>query len=246
MSSPSLNTEHSTENTSSRQDVRSILSYATKTIAVFALWTCCWMVGAGKFDWQRGWVCSAIYIAAMLATGSLVQRLSPGLLAERDRWRSHPVQPFDKVCFSIWLPLTFVQILVAGMDVERFGWARMPSWTLYPGTIMFLGAMGLITWSMVVNPFAETSVRIQSERGHTVIRAGPYALVRHPMYVGSIAMYPATALMFGSFWALVPAAVITALIAWRTAREDAFLLRELPGYADYAARTRFRLIPGCW
>jgi len=89
-------------------------------------------------------------------------------------------------------------------------------------------------------------VRIQAERGHVVVSRGPYRTVRHPMYVGMILMFPATALILGSGWAMVVAGVMAVLIIWRTANEDKFLLRELPGYQEFAVRTKWRLLPGVW
>src|SRR3954453_10940580 len=99
---------------------------------------------------------------------------------------------------------------------------------------------------MALNPYAETTVRIQSDRGHTVISSGPYRLVRHPMYVGSSLMYPGTALMLASKWALLLSAVMAVLLLVRTALEDRTLRRELAGYEQYAVTTRYRLIPGVW
>jgi len=99
---------------------------------------------------------------------------------------------------------------------------------------------------MTVNRFAESTVRIQSERNHAVVSSGPYRIVRHPMYVGMFLMYPATAMMLGSGWAMAVAALILVLIVWRTVEEDRFLHRELTGYREYAALTRYRLVPGLW
>lgn len=114
------------------------------------------------------------------------------------------------------------------------------------GSILFALALALITWVMVVNPFAEKTVRIQTDRGQTVITSGPYRYVRHPMYVGLILLFVSTALVWGSVWALGLDAVMAVLIIWRTAREDRTLRLELAGYEQYAAITRYRLLPGLW
>jgi protein-S-isoprenylcysteine O-methyltransferase Ste14 len=106
--------------------------------------------------------------------------------------------------------------------------------------------MGLIGCVMAMNRFAESTVRIQSERNHAVVSSGLYRIVRHPMYVGMILMYPATALMLGSGWAMAVAALILVLIIWRTSQEDRFLIQNLQGYPEFAAHTRYRLIPGIW
>ena len=122
----------------------------------------------------------------------------------------------------------------------------MPFALVYPGVILLYGALALIAWALVVNPFAEASVRIQSEREQTAITSGPYRFVRHPMYVGFIVLYVASSLVWGSAGALALAGVLIPLILWRTAREDQTLRRELPGYEEFAARTRYRLLPGVW
>jgi protein-S-isoprenylcysteine O-methyltransferase Ste14 len=89
-------------------------------------------------------------------------------------------------------------------------------------------------------------VRIQRERGHHVVSAGPYAIVRHPGYVSAIIIFAGMALALASWWALVPAAWASAILILRTSWEDALLRAELDGYADYARRARFRLAPGIW
>jgi protein-S-isoprenylcysteine O-methyltransferase Ste14 len=104
----------------------------------------------------------------------------------------------------------------------------------------------MLTWSMVVNPFFEKTVRIQTDRGHHVIDTGPYAYVRHPGYVGFTGWMISAPLLLDSSWAFVPALLAVVGIAIRTALEDRTLRAELPGYAEYAARVRFRLIPGVW
>ena len=104
----------------------------------------------------------------------------------------------------------------------------------------------LSTWVYSVNKFAEPGVRIQTERGHKVIETGPYAIVRHPLYLASLFLIGGIPLTLGSFWALIPVAVGTMVLLVRTALEDRMLHRELDGYKEYASRVRYRLIPGVW
>jgi protein-S-isoprenylcysteine O-methyltransferase Ste14 len=101
-------------------------------------------------------------------------------------------------------------------------------------------------WAMAVNRFFSGVVRIQEERGHVVVSHGPYALVRHPGYVGVILAMVGAPLMLGSVWALIPAAATVGVIVIRTAREDLTLTRYLAGYETYAQRVRYRLLPGIW
>lgn len=122
----------------------------------------------------------------------------------------------------------------------------MPLGAVYPGIILFMIAASLITWVLIENPHAESSVRIQTDRGHNVVASGPYRLVRHPMYVGLILLHTSMALVLDSTWNLGLAALIAILFLWRTAREDQALRRELPGYEEYTNVTRYRIVPGIW
>jgi protein-S-isoprenylcysteine O-methyltransferase Ste14 len=182
----------------------------------------------------------------MAAVGLIVRRFNAPLMEARAKWRREDTKRFDKVFLAVFLPLTFIQPAVAGLDAVRFGWSSMPFGLMYAGAVLFALAMVLIAWTMAVNRYAETSVRIQTDRGHTVIASGPYRAVRHPMYVGAILMYVATPLILGSVWALAVSGLMIVLFIWRTALEDRTLRRELSGYEAYAARTRYRLLPGLW
>jgi protein-S-isoprenylcysteine O-methyltransferase Ste14 len=210
------------------------------------LWILILFTSAGRLDWKRGWVATAVYVLSILGIAALARRFNPGLMSERAKPNFKQTQRFDKLFYGIFLPLTYLQVAVAGLDAVRFHWLPLPLWCVLPGILLFVSALGLIGWVMAMNRFAEATVRIQTERSHAVVSSGPYRIVRHPMYVGMILMYPATALMLGSGWALGVAALILLLIFWRTAREDRFLLQNLPGYPEFAAQTRFRLIPGLW
>lgn len=210
------------------------------------LWIAALFGGAGRFDWLRGWVYCAAYLSMLAAAALFVHRTNPELFEARARWRHRDTKSFDKVFLAVFLPSNYVLPAIGGLDNARFGWWPLPFATVYPGVIVFGAAIGLITWVLAVNPFAESTVRIQTDRGQTVVTAGPYRFVRHPMYVGAILMFLATPLILGSMWALWFAAAIAILFVVRTALEDRTLRRELGGYEEYAARTRYRLLPGIW
>ena len=217
-----------------------------QVVVTMGLWVAAVFGAAGRLDWTRGWICVAAYLVTMTATGVLVHRANPGLMKVRANWRRKDTKFFDKVFLLLLLPLSFGQPAVAGLDAVRFRWSSMPFATVYPGLALFEFAMAMITWAMMVNPHAESTVRIQTDRDHKPVTTGPYRIVRHPMYVGTILMYPGTAVMFGSVWALAVSGVIAILFVCRTALEDRTLRRELPGYEQFAEVTRYRLIPGVW
>lgn len=200
-------------------------------------------LGAGRLDWPRGWIFAGVFIGVSVAGSLIVELANPGLLAARAKGMRKDTKPFDRTFYRAFLPLMLLYPLTAGLDV-RFTGALLPDWTVWAGTFLFVAGSALGIWTMIVNRYAETTVRIQTE--HKVITSGPYALVRHPMYLGTLIGLPATALIPGSAWALVPAALIVVAFVWRTAREDAVLQSELDGYGAYAARTPYRLIPGVW
>lgn len=217
-----------------------------KGLVFMALWITLLFVCAGRAGWIRGWVCVGIYLIGVTATGMIVHHANHELLERRAKWQHKDTKGFDKIFLAIFFPLTVIQPAMAGLDVVRFHWSAMPPWTILPATGLFLMAMALLTWTLATNPYAESTVRIQSERGQSVIRSGPYAYIRHPMYVGMILMYLATGWMLGSMAALLVGILMAVLLIVRTALEDRTLRRELPGYADYSQVTRYRLLPRIW
>jgi protein-S-isoprenylcysteine O-methyltransferase Ste14 len=151
--------------------------------------------------------------------------------------------PFVVLFFACYLAMP----IVAGLDVGRFHWTGPMPWGAYcAGYLGYAAGSAIFLWAMRVNRFFSSVVRIQTERGHHVIDTGPYALVRHPGYVGAILFVPGMALILGSLWALVPAGVMLAGLIARTKLEDSTLQNELPGYKEYSARVRYRILPGIW
>jgi protein-S-isoprenylcysteine O-methyltransferase Ste14 len=201
-------------------------------------------VPAGRLDWAFGW--SYVFIVAVSVTISWVclSRWNPELIERRMQF-GEGTKAWDKVCAASFAPVMIAVYVVAGLEARQ-GTASQAwgSWLL--GLAIFAPGSAMLTWSMVVNPFFEKTVRIQTDRGHRVIDTGPYAYVRHPGYVGFIGWMLSTPLLLGACWAFVPAALSVVGVVIRTALEDRTLRAELPGYREYAARTRFRLIPGVW
>lgn len=210
------------------------------------LWFAALFGGAGKLDWTRGWIYLAASLMALLVTDILVRRENPAVLEARAKWRHKNTEAFDKVFLGIFAPCFFLQPAIAGLDAVRFGWSSTPFWTVYVGLAFFVFGSALVAWTLAVNPHAESTVRIQTDRGHAVISAGPYQIVRHPMYVGIMLGYLGSPLILGSMWALAISGLLIALFVARTALEDRTLSRELSGYKEYTARTRYRLVPGLW
>jgi protein-S-isoprenylcysteine O-methyltransferase Ste14 len=217
-----------------------------RTLPLFAWWLICLFGSAGQLTWKRGWFATVLYLGGTYASRVVVSKLNPGLLEQRRIAIRKDTRAYDRILLRLILFLTMLQPFIAGLDAVRFAWAPMPFWTLYPGVGLFIISANLITWVLVKNPHADSSVRIENDRNHTVIASGPYRFVRHPMYVGLILLHTSMALILGSMWTLVVAALVTILFLWRTALEDQTLHRELAGYEEYATMTRYRLMPGIW
>jgi protein-S-isoprenylcysteine O-methyltransferase Ste14 len=158
---------------------------------------------------------------------------------------AHNAKSWDKVLMTIYTVM-LLALLAWPVWTQGAGWSVMPIAVQVVGYIALLLAMAVTYWAMATNPFLSTIVRIQDDRGHYVVTSGPYRYVRHPMYSAILIMWPGIALELGSWWALVPAAVIVIVFVIRTALEDHTLQAELPGYTAYAQHTRYRLLPGVW
>jgi len=203
---------------------------------------------AGTLNWLWGWVLIAVLAAFLAAHPLILIPINPELLAEREKGSlAEGVKTWDKVVSMLAAGvLPIASWIVAGLDF-RFGWSSaVPlAWHLFGLAVMALG-YGLFLWAMASNAFFAEGVRIQEERGHTVATGGPYRYVRHPGYAGAILAQSATPLLLGSVWATIPSLGCAALYVLRTYLEDRTLTEELPGYREYAAQTRYRLLPGVW
>jgi protein-S-isoprenylcysteine O-methyltransferase Ste14 len=202
-------------------------------------------VAAGTLNWWNAWLYLGLFVVLAAANGVYLLHRNPEVVAERGRTHQGTKQ-FDRILMSLYSLCYLLLCVVAGLDRGHLHWAEL-SWTwALLGAVLMVASMVPVAAAMGVNRSLETTVRIQLERDHQVVSSGPYRIVRHPMYVGMLMQVPATALVLGSSLAMLPALVCVVLVVVRTALEDRMLQAELPGYADFALVTRFRLIPGLW
>jgi len=209
------------------------------------LWGAILFAAAGRVNWKRAWVYVALHLSTLVIGEIVVSVKSPEILLERAQ-RHANTKTFDKVILPLIMLTFFLFPLVAGFDAVRFGWSHVGWRAFVAGLPIYLTGCLLIPWTMIVNPYLETTVRIQQERGHQVVKTGPYAVIRHPMYAGVILQSLAAPLLLGSLWSYVPVGGTICLFIVRTWLEDRTLRNELPGYAEYAKSTRYRLLPGIW
>ena len=184
-------------------------------------------------------------VLAFGISAAILARVNPAIYRARSRFQPG-TKDWDKALLAVILPAMVAVLPVASLDAGRFHWSSVPDWAVMLGYGLMLAGIAATGWAQAVNPFFEPGVRIQSERHQRVIDTGPYRFVRHPGYIAAIMLFFGMALALGSLWALVPAAIASAVLALRTSWEDRLLRVELPGYADYARRVRYRLIPGIW
>lgn len=200
---------------------------------------------AGQIAWWPAWASLAVMLAWIIATAIVILRSNPSLLAERLGPRKG-AKPWDTAIMSMLGLVQLARYIIAGLD-QRFGWTGGFS-LVAQVTALTVCALGyaLVVWATASNAFFSQIVRIQPERGHTVVTGGPYRYVRHPAYFGAILYELAVPVLLASWWALLVSGLSAILLILRTALEDRALQVELAGYADYAHRVRHRLLPGIW
>ena len=197
---------------------------------------------AGRWDLPLLWAYAAVFSGFALA-GTLT--MDPELARERFFPAAGGVD--RKITRALAGSAYLAHIAVASLDVGRFHWSdTVPIRLQIAALVLFAACMAWANWAMFVNRFFSPIVRIQEERGHHLITAGPYGYVRHPGYAGAILGIPLSAIALGSWWSLVPAVVFMGAILRRVILEDAFLQDHLDGYRAYSKEVRYRLLPGIW
>jgi protein-S-isoprenylcysteine O-methyltransferase Ste14 len=203
-------------------------------------------VPAGTLHWPAAWVFLATIALSGMAGGLWLARVDPALLAERMRPTMQRDQPAADKKFMLVFGLTALAWLVAiGLDA-RYRASDVPVALQALGWLMLVFSSAFIMWVMRENSFAAPVIKLQTERGHRVVSTGPYAWVRHPMYSGTVLFFAGAPLLLGSWWGLAMSPLFVLLFAVRSGIEERALRDGLPGYADYAARVRYRLVPGLW
>lgn len=200
--------------------------------------------GSGRVDLWPGWCYAGFFLIMLVGSHSVLVRVAPDLVVERVSMHAENLR-WDTWIVG-WLALNpIVTCLVAGLDARQNG-LNAATHEVLLGYALAIGGAALTQRAMAVNRFYAPVVRIQADRGHQVVEAGPYRQIRHPGNLGNILLNIATPLMLASRWAWIPAAVSILLTILRTMLEDRFLCVELPGYSEFAGRTRSRLLPGVW
>jgi protein-S-isoprenylcysteine O-methyltransferase Ste14 len=203
-------------------------------------------LSAGRLNWMGGWAFFGLNLFTQLLSAAILIPRRPDLLAERSKV-GKGTRNWDRFFApAVMIVGTLAVIITAGLDA-RFGWSRPISPALWwPALCVALLSQLFVLWAMASNRYFAITVRIQEERGHQVVDTGPYRVVRHPGYAGSILYTLAIPIILGSWWTFIPGAVTVGLLIMRTGLEDRTLQEELPGYQNYSQRISSRLFPGVW
>ena len=224
-----------------------VLNLIVQTIVWFGFMGAIIFGAAGTMDYAGGWLYLGAMVALSVIFGAHMMRVDPGLLRERLKPPVQKDQPLaDKLVLIPVLLLMFGGMGFMAADAARWRWSMMPPSVQWAGCGLLLAAFLFMYWTMRANSFAAPVVKIQKDRGQAVITTGPYAIVRHPMYLGALFYMAGTSLVLGSWWGLVTVPILTLLLGVRIGIEERALRSGLEGYDDYARRVPWRLIPLVW
>ena len=196
---------------------------------------------AGTFAYTNGWLLMGLLFVPMLIAGFVMFFKSPDFLAKR--LDAKEKQGTQKGVVALSGLMFIVGFVVAGLDY-RFGWSTMPTWVVIIASVLFLVAYALYAEVMRENAYLSRTIKV--EDGQNVVDTGMYEIVRHPMYAVTILLFLMIPVVLGSWYALIVFAVYPAIIIVRLKDEEDLLTRELPGYAEYKQKVKYRIIPFIW
>ena len=215
-------------------------------VGYFAAFALTLFLPAGTMTWLAGWLFLGLFFSFFLAVNLWLFRHNPGLLQERMRLGASDQQGWDKVLFPLLLVFPFAWLMFMSFDAVRFHWSPVPGWFQGIGAVVLLWSFYLLFLTFRENAYLSPVVRIQAERGQTVVSTGPYHYVRHPMYAAIGVFGIGTPLLLGAWYGVLLGLMFVVVLARRAVLEERTLREELPGYAAYMARVKYRLIPYVW
>ena len=203
-------------------------------------------LAAGTLAWPAGWVYLALFFSFVFAITSWLFRHNPALLKERMTMSRPDQKAWDKVFLALAYVSFVAWLVLMALDAVRFHWSQMPVWLSVAGAIVLVYSFYLFFATFRENSYLSPLVRIQEDRGQTVVSTGPYHYVRHPMYAAALLFFLGTTLLLGSWYGLLLALLLVFLIAGRAVLEERTLQKELQGYDAYMTQVKYRLIPHVW
>jgi len=199
---------------------------------------------AWTLNYWQAWIFLAAYSLPVLAMTIYLMKNNPKLLERRiSAGPGSEKRMSQKILNFLISKALIVAVVIPAID-HRYAWSAVPSYVVAAGDVLVVLGHLIVFFVFKENTFA--SAIIEVETGQKVISSGPYALVRHPMYIGWLVTFSGTPLALGSWWGLFTIIPITLVIVWRLLDEETFLAKNLPGYAEYLNRVRYRLVPFIW
>lgn len=217
------------------------MAIAVRFLLLFPVLGLMFFLPAWSLDYWQAWVYIFIVAIPALFVIRYLYKHDPALLERRMRMKER--LQGQKIIIGISWLFFLAAFLLPGFDF-RFGWSNMPVAAVIVSEVLVLAGYLVVALVFRANSYASRIIEV--EKGQKVITTGPYAIVRHPMYLGVLIFYIFSPLALGSYWAVIPAVLIAPIIIARIKGEEKELLENLDGYRDYAAKTRYRLLPGIW
>ncbi len=213
---------------------------------LFLFFTLPLFLAAGTIAWPAGWVFLVLFFSFTVTLTLWLLRHNPGLLKERMTMFSPDQKAWDKAGFALTYVVFLAWLVLMPLDAVRFHWSQVPLFLQVAGAIVLIGSFPLFFATFRENSYLSPMVRIQRDRGQTVVSTGPYHYVRHPMYAAALLFLLGTALLLGSWYGLLLGLILVGMIAGRAVLEERTLREELQGYDSYMAQVKYRLIPYIW
>lgn len=215
-----------------------VLSFVITALPLF--------LAAGTLAWPAGWIDLILLYGWLFIGMLLLLKYNPGLLAERMNVSPSNQKTWDKVFLLLFYVFFFAWLIVMPLDAVRFHWSWMPIWLQVVGAVAMVVSFILMSLVFRENSYLSGTVRVQQERGQTVITTGPYHYVRHPLYAGGLFLFLGTPLLLGSWYGFLLILLFLPALLVRAVLEERTLLQELPGYDAYMTQVKYRLIPYVW
>ncbi len=199
---------------------------------------------AGTLAYWQAWVFMAVFVSASAAVTVYLAIHDPTLLERRMSGGPAAEKERSQKLIMFFAMVGFLGLLVIAAFDRRFGWSGPPAYACWLGDALIALGFVLVFFVIRVNTYAASTIQVAEDQ--KVISTGPYALVRHPMYAGSLPIVIGAPVALGSWWGLAALVVLIPALMWRLLDEERFLRERLPGYTEYTEKVRYRLVPYVW
>jgi protein-S-isoprenylcysteine O-methyltransferase Ste14 len=197
---------------------------------------------AGTLHYWQGWVYWAVLLIPMIVAVNYLLKFDPELLERRMEFKEKEAE--QRNILLLGNAVLFSGFLAIAIDLRLHGLDQVPTSAILAADAgVFLGYC-LVLWVFKVNSYASRTIKVME--GQQVITTGPYAFVRHPMYLGVLVMYMLTPIALGSWWAVLIFSLNIPIFIWRILNEEKTLSKDLHGYKDFCLKRRYRLLPFIW